>query len=132
MRKIMSNINQTQDLLALDTVQELDNETAAKCSGGVGYLFGRDPDLILYEHHNGEGQSIGANAATGDGIPNLDPEFNDRTSSIRILRGVWGFYEHAGYNGWRINGPQFVVLGPGYYNLEANNDIISSLKRLAP
>jgi Beta/Gamma crystallin len=130
----MSNINQTQDLLALDTVQELDNETAAKCSGGAGYLFGRDPDLILYEHHNGEGQSIGANAATGDGISNLYPAFNDRTSSIRILRGVWGFYEHADYNPYTHENPdsQFVVLEPGYYNLEANNDKISSLKRLAP
>jgi Beta/Gamma crystallin len=135
----MSNINQTQDLFALDTVQDLDNETAAKCSGGVGYLYGRDPDVILYEHEKGGGKSMSVNAATGDGIPNIGfingqgagshpTGFNDITSSIWIKRGVWIFHDDAGYNGQTTG-----VLRAGFrYDLGANNDRITSLFRVAP
>jgi hypothetical protein len=127
----MSNIDQIQDLFVLDTVQDLDNETAATCSGGVAYVNGRDPDVILYQHTDGQGRSMGVNASTGDGIPYVGDAFNDITSSIRILRGVWGFYEHDQYNKW-VGSSQSVILGPGYYYLGANNDKITSLKRLAP
>jgi hypothetical protein len=64
----MSNINQPQNLFALDTVQDLDNETAATCSGGVGYLGSGDPDVILYRHARFQGDSLNLNAATGDGL----------------------------------------------------------------
>lgn len=53
----MFNINnQTQDLFALGAVQDLDNETAATCSGGVGYLNSGDPDVFLYKDANGQGR----------------------------------------------------------------------------
>jgi len=128
---IKSNINnQTQDLFALDTVQDLDNETAATCSGGDGFLNGPDPDVILYKDPNLQGESLGVNAATGDGIPNIGNAFNDQTSSILIKRGVWRFYQDVSYN--QGNPPaNFVVLGPGNYNLGANNDNITSLERIA-
>jgi hypothetical protein len=137
--KIMLNINQSQDLFALDAVQDLDNETAATCSGGVGYLFGSDPDVILYKDSNGQGQSMGVNARTGDGVPNIgfingqggnSPKtgFNDVTSSIWIKRGVWNFHDDAGYKGQSTG-----VLRAGFlYNLGANNDRITSLFRVAP
>ena len=132
----MSNINQTQDLFALDTVQDLDNETAATCSGGVGYLYGPDPDVILHKDPNLQGQSMGVNARTGDGIPfigtsdgqggGFNTTFNDTVSSITIRRGSWQFFDHAGYRGDTTG-----RLGPGTYWLGHNNDRISSVFRVA-
>lgn len=51
--------------------------------------------------------------------------FNDRTSSVIVLMGLWTFYEHAGY----VNqvGP---ALGVGVH-LTVPNDIISSLRPVA-
>ena len=133
----MSNINQAQNLFALDTVQDLDDETAATCTGGAAYVNGPNPDLFLYKDPNGTGGSLGVNAATNDGIPNVGADFNDKTSSITINRGVWEFYENAQYNNKDSYNPyvnrngQSVVLGPGNYNLGANNEKITSIKRLA-
>jgi len=130
----MSNINnQTQDLFALDTVQDLDNETAATCSGGVGFLFGPDPDVILHKDPNGQGQPLGVNAATGDGVPNIglingqETTFNDQVSSITIKRGSWNFFGDDNYRGQSTG-----VLAPGTYNLGANDDAITSAFRVAP
>ena len=67
----MSNINQTQDLFAFGAMQDLDNESAATRSGGVGYLNSGDPDVILYNDQRFQGASLGLNAATGDGLPNF-------------------------------------------------------------
>ena len=137
----MSNINQSQNLFALDLVQDLDDKTAATCSGGRGYLYGSDPDVILYQDSNQKGYSLGVNAATGDGISNigyiLEPplfvtffepvnktNFNDLTSSVTIKRGLWQFYEDENYGG------SSSILGPGTYNFKGNNDKITSLKRV--
>jgi hypothetical protein len=134
----MSNINnQTQDLFAIDAVQDLDNETAATCSGGVGYLYSSDPDVILHKDPNGQGLSIGVNAATGDGVPNIgfadgqgggfETTFNDSVSSITIKRGAWQFFDNDNYGGDTTG-----RLNPGTYNLGANDDKITSAFRVAP
>jgi hypothetical protein len=132
----MSNINQPQNLFALDTVEDLDNETAATCSGGVAYLYGNNPDVILYKDPGLRGQSIGANASTGDGIRNIgfsdgkgggfSTTFNDQVSSIRILRGSWQFFDKAGFRGDTTG-----RLGPGTYWLGHMNNKITSLFRVA-
>jgi hypothetical protein len=133
----MSNINQTQDMFALDTVQDLDNETAATCSGGIGYLNSGDPDVILYQHARFQGASLGLNAATGDGLPNFgtrdgnggggDNGFNDQTSSIRVLKGTWEFFSSSNYGGERL------TLGPGSsveYVGSRFNDRFTSARRI--
>jgi hypothetical protein len=129
--------NQTQNLFALDTVQDLDNETAATCSGGLGYLYGPNPDVILHKDPDSRGQSMGVNARTNDGIlfigssdgkgGGLETTFNDTVSSITIKRGTWQFFDHYGYKGDTTG-----RLGPGTYNLGHNNDRISSVLRVAP
>jgi Beta/Gamma crystallin len=116
--------------------QELDNETAAACSGGLAYLRGPNPDVILFQHHGLSGRSIGANATTGDGIRNVgfsdgqgggsNTAFNDITSSILIRRGEWRFFEHTNCQGGSI------LRGPGQYNLGFENDKISSFRRERP
>ncbi|MDF5732473.1 MAG: beta/gamma crystallin-related protein [Rhizonema sp. PD38] len=141
----MSNINNhgvdmnsnTLAQLNLSVVKELNDEVAATCSGGVGFLYGSNPDVILYKDSNLQGQSIGVNAATNDGIPNIgfsdgngggfSTTFNDQTSSIKIIRGSWQFFDDSNYRGDTTG-----RLGPGTYNLGVNNDKITSLIRLAP
>jgi hypothetical protein len=124
----MSNIyNQTQNLFALDTVQDLDNETAATCSGGVAYFNGPSPDVILYEHADFKGRSIGVNASTGDGLNLTDA--NDTVSSAVILRGVWHFYEDVNFNSGGTYGH---IQGdkPLDFGGTPVNDTISSIKRV--
>jgi hypothetical protein len=126
--------NQSLDLFALDTVQDLDNETAATCSGGEGFLSAPEgADVILYKDFDGQGLSLGANAATSDGVSNIgflngpqESTFNDTVSSIRVVRGRWSFFQDANYGGDNT-GP----LGPGLYNLGHNNDKITSAFRNA-
>ncbi|MEA5625889.1 hypothetical protein [Nostoc sp. UHCC 0251] len=119
----------------MSAVKEINDEVAATCSGGVGFLYGPDPDVILYKDPNQSGQSIGLNAATGDGIPNIgfadgqgggfETTFNDQTSSIRIIRGEWQFFDNAGYSGDTTG-----RLGPGNYFLGASDDKITSAFRI--
>ncbi|MEW6497167.1 MAG: beta/gamma crystallin-related protein [Cyanobacteriota bacterium] len=134
----MSNINQTQDLFALDTVQDLDNETAATCSGGAGYLNSGDPDVILFEHERFQGRSLNLNAATGDGLRNFgtwdgnggggDNGFNDVTTSIQVLRGTWEFFTSSNYGG------ESLILGPGssieYVGSRFNDRFTSAFRRV--
>lgn len=133
----MSNIN-NKNLFAIDAVQDLDNETAATCSGGVAYLYSGDPDVILHKDPNGQGQSLNANASTGDGISNIgftsgngsggqETTFNDSVSSITILRGTWSFFQNDNYGGDTTG-----LLGPGTYNLGHNDDRITSFFRNSP
>lgn len=141
----MSNINNhgvdmnnnTLAQLNLSAVKEINDEVAATCSGGVGYLYGSDPDVILHKDPNLRGQAMGVNAATGDGIPNigfsngngggLSTTFNDTVSSITIRRGSWQFFDNAGYRGDTTG-----RLGPGTYWLGHMNDKITSALRVAP
>jgi hypothetical protein len=124
------------------------HETAANYSGGVGRVndAANDPDVILYSEKNGQGNSININAATGDGIPNIgfndgvsgggETGFNDITSSIVIKRGGWVFYSNNDYNdpSKQISDQKGVqeteVLEPDIYNLDANDNRITSLKRI--
>ncbi|MBE9214190.1 beta/gamma crystallin family protein [Plectonema cf. radiosum LEGE 06105] len=99
--------------------QELGNEVAATCSGGVAYLYQNDGfggrKLTFYE---------GTNDLRRWG-------FNDQTSSIKIRGNErWTFYQNVGRTG------KAVTLGKGDYNLYQlrqrgiANDSISSLKRV--
>ncbi|KAB8332899.1 hypothetical protein SD80_013490 [Scytonema tolypothrichoides VB-61278] len=139
----MSNINNhgvdmnnnTLAQLNLSAVKELNDEVAATCSGGEGFLTSpdSDPDVILYKDPDGQGLSIGVNAATGDGVSNIgilpggqESTFNDTVSSIKVVRGTWSFFQNQGYGGDNT-GP----LAPGLYNLGHNNDAITSALRNA-
>lgn len=137
--------NQSNSLDNINFVQDISSEIAANYSGGIslrgarrvrggGLVGGVDPDVTLYEDSSARGRSLGVNAATNNGILNLG-SFNDETSSVVIERGVWEFYADSDYN----NGPKesasstgrrSFARGPGRYNLGANNDAISSLKRI--
>ncbi len=135
----MSNINNhgvgmnnnTLAQLNLSTMKELNDEVAATCSGGVFYKNSGDPDVIFYRDINFGGGELRLNASTGDGDPNIGIDngrvngFNDRTSSIRILRGSWNFFDDAGFKGQSTG-----ILRPGNYNLGANNDRITSAFRV--
>ena len=140
MLKNNKNYNkQSQSLSNVKGVRDLDPETAANYSGGRGVINHPRwiPDVILYSEKNGKGKSIRINAATDDGIPNVGDGFNDLTSSVWIKRGAWKFYEDSEYNegpdqrGDNFGTEQSFTREPGFYNLGANNNLISSLKRIA-
>ncbi|MHC5939452.1 beta/gamma crystallin-related protein [Nostoc sp.] len=124
--------NQTLAQLSFSAVKELNDEVAATCSGGVSYLGSNDPDVIFYRDINFGGDSLNLNASTGDGDRNIgldneghDNGFNDQASSIRILRGTWNFFDDSNFQGQSTGN-----LGPGNYNLGANNDAITSAFRV--
>ncbi|MEH2165229.1 MAG: beta/gamma crystallin-related protein [Nostoc sp.] len=135
----MSNINKhgvdmnkkTLAQLNLSAVKELNDEVAATCSGGVFYKNSPDPDVVFYRDINFGGDRLGLNASTGDGDPNIgidngsDNGFNDQASSIQIIRGSWNFFTDSNFQGQSTG-----VLGPGNYNLGANNDAITSAFRV--
>ena len=131
----MSKINnQSNSLDKVKFVRDIDTETAASYSGGEGFLYGRNPDVILYKGKNGTGQSLGLNAATGDGLRNFglngsfETTFNDTVSSIRVRRGSWQFWRDSGYRGDTTG-----LLRPGkLYNLGYNNNELTSAARLQP
>ncbi|MBN3899487.1 MAG: hypothetical protein HWQ41_30740 [Nostoc sp. NOS(2021)] len=112
-------------------MKELNDEVAASCSGG-GTVAGPDPDVILYKDPDGMGLSEGLSAVKGDGVSNVgllgtqDTTFNDQTSSIRVIRGTWSFFQDANYGGDNTG-----LLAPGLYNLGHNNDAITSAFRNA-
>lgn len=129
----MSNKNnhQSNSLDSIKFVQNIDPQTAANYSGGAGRINdgNNDPDIILYEDANQQGQSIGINASIGDGIDNLANEigeFNDKTSSIKILRGQWRFFDDAG------SSEGSPVFGPGSFDTlpAESNDILTSVQRV--
>lgn len=103
----------------------------------VGFLNGSDPDVILHKDPDGTGLTMGVNAATDDGVPNIgfsdgqgggfETTFNDTVSSITILRGAWQFFDDSNYRGDTTG-----RLDPGSYNLGHMNDKITSAFRVAP
>ena len=143
----MSKINnQSNRLDNINFVQDIASETAANYRGGIslagarrvrggGLVGGVDPDVILYDGKNRRGRSVSVNAATNNGVLNLG-SFNDDTSSVVIKRGVWEFYTDSDYNRGPKDGGIFsddgrsFARGPGAYNLGANDDALSSLKRI--
>ena len=130
---------QFDSLSNIKGVRDINPEVAASYTGGRGVINHPtwSPDVILYSERNGKGKSRRINAATDDGIPNIGEGFNDLTSSIRIKRGAWRFYSNSLYNdndapleAYSEPGQDF-TRGPGFYNLGANNNKITSLKRIA-
>jgi hypothetical protein len=100
--------------------QQLDNEVAASCSGGVAYLYLDD---------NFKGRRLQFFDRESD---LRDWNFSDETSSIKIVGNErWTFYQDI-----LFKGPS-VTLGRGSYTLTdlrrlgIPNDSISSLKRIA-
>jgi len=98
--------------------QELDNEVAASCSGGV---------VSLYEHDRFQGPSLSFRNGATD-LRNWN--FNDKTSSLRIVGNEeWAFYREPAFRGTPV------ILGRGNYTatrlqqLGLPNDSISSIRR---
>ena len=143
---MLKNNDRSHSLFNIEGVRDINPEMAANYSGGIslegarrapggGLVGGVDPDVILYSEKNRKGKSFRVNAATDDGIPNVGEGFNDLASSVVIKRGAWRFYENSRYNevntesGTSSSGQQF-TRGPGSYNLGANNNKITGLKRI--
>ena len=79
-------------------------------------------DILMFEDTGYQGRVY---EVMGD-TPDLDvARFNDRASSIRIVRGQWEICEHANYQGRcsRLDADQFVL--PREWN-----DAISSIRRV--
>lgn len=104
----------TPEFEATPVFKELDDEVAASCSGvGKFYTGGDDPDVILYDKPNFQGESLRINATNGDGDDNLtNLGWNDRTSSIRVIRGKWRIFQNKGYVGKK---GEVTFLNPGKY-----------------
>jgi Beta/Gamma crystallin len=104
---------------ATPTFQELGDEVAATCSGGVQrdiYFGGPDPDVILYDSPNlrSSGGTLHINAKALGGDDNLDNSaigsgWNNKTSSIEVIRGEWLLYKDGGQKGTPVK------LKPGKY-----------------
>jgi len=109
----MSNINQTNNLYTIDTVQDLSQESAAAIQGGAEIIVYRDADFrgnalkIRGDNANGQYQFVGA--------------FNNSISSIKVLSGTWQFFTNSDRTGLAQ------TLGPGNYRRLAAqmNDTIS-------
>lgn len=112
----MSNINQTNNLYTIDTVQDLSQESGAAIQGGAA--------VELYNDSNFRRRMVSTNAGT----PNVGNNVNDRTTSIIINQGVWRFYTDTNYRGVSAD------LRPGRYpNIGLGiipNDSISSFRRI--
>ncbi len=99
----MSNINnQPQDLFAIDSVQDLSNESAAAVSGGV--------DVTMWDNTDKTGKKITSN----NKVPNLKAlNFDNKAGSITVdgkkNKKKWRFYVNANYD---TKGGFFDV-GPG-------------------
>ena len=78
----------------------------------------------LYSEPNLNGRQF---ALGGEGVSNLDSQFNDRASSLRVDRGYWIFCSDTNYRG------ECWTFGPGEYpNLPAElNNRISSGRRIS-
>ncbi|BBL73748.1 beta/gamma crystallin-related protein [Methylomagnum ishizawai] len=82
------------------------------------------PHIVLFEHENFSGRRVDINQC-GSSL-GRDHNFNDKTSSIIVVRGTWLVYADGDYNGkcW--------VLKPGEYPTPGtwggSHDNISSLR----
>ncbi|MCA0355912.1 MAG: beta/gamma crystallin family protein [Proteobacteria bacterium] len=90
--------------------------------GGGGGGGGYRGDILMFEDAGYQGRVY---EVMGD-TPDLDvARFNDKASSIRIVRGQWEICEHANYQGRcsRLDADQYVL--PREWN-----DAISSIRRI--
>lgn len=122
--------NQLDAILA---VKELDDEVAATCSGGKIYFDGPNPDVLLFEDNNYGGGVLRINATNGAGDENLDNSlvgsgWNNKTSSIKIVRGEWQIFQDDGYKG------KSKTLKPGSYSKASAfglaNDSLTGIRRI--
>lgn len=125
----------TAEFEATPAFHELDDEVAATCSGGTIYFGGSNPDVILFEDTNYRGDALRINATNGDGDENLDNEFagigtdfNNKTSSIKVVRGTWQIYTGDDYKGTTK------TLKPGDYYTPTKfglpNDSLTGIRRV--
>jgi hypothetical protein len=117
------------ELESTPAFHELDDEVAATCSGGGIFFGGTNPDLILFEDSQYRGRALRVNATSGSGDSNLTNQgFNDKTSSIKVIRGTWQVYEHSNYTG------RTKTLRPGDYytpqTLGLSNDSLTGIRRV--
>jgi hypothetical protein len=110
----MSHINNSsQDLFAIDAVQDLSHESAAAIGGGA-----TTPDVILYDRPYFQGNSRPIYNAVGD-LGNYD----NKTSSIKVLsKKAWRFWASDYFKG------RAITLNRGNYSQlprEFNNNIES-------
>jgi hypothetical protein len=108
----MSTINnQTKDLFAIDSVEDLSHDSAAAIQGGI----------LVWDGANFTGLRRDLQAS-----PNLLRErFNDQISSIRNnTQRTWEFFTNANFTGRRFS------LRPGqqFANLGSFNNQISSMR----
>jgi hypothetical protein len=78
----------------------VDSKTLASFAGADA------PEVVLYESMKFEDEEWRTNLSyswVGD-------DWNDKISSIIVVRGLWEFFEHRDFQG------QSWKLGPGYYN----------------
>jgi len=110
----MSTINnQTKDLFAIDTVEDLSHDSAAAIQGGIFVWDGAG--------FTGPRRDLQAS-------PNLIRQgFNDKISSItNNTQKIWAFYTNANFSG------RFFLLPPGQRlgDLGSFNNQISSMRSI--
>ncbi len=77
------------------------------------------PEVVIYQDHDYGGPSHRTNL----NFRRMSREFNDKISSIVVVRGTWRFYRDPNYVG------DYWDLEVGYYpNIGAVSDVISSFQ----
>jgi hypothetical protein len=109
----MSNINQTNNLYTIDTVQDLSQESAAAIQGGA--------EIVVYTDADFRGKSLILRGNNANGQHQFLGAFNNSISSIKVLSGTWQFFTNSNRTGLAQ------TLKPGNYRrLDAQmNDTIS-------
>jgi Beta/Gamma crystallin len=131
----MSKIDtQSNSLYNIKFVRDISSETAANYNGGAELVLGNTntfADIVLHKDTNAKGQKLGVDSPGGE-IINIgvfpdgsETTFNDTVSSITVNKGAWQFFTDSGASG------DTGFLTPGRtYNLGANNDAITSIRRI--
>lgn len=77
------------------------------------------PEVVVYHEHDYGGESYRTNL----NFRRMSREFNDKISSIVVVRGTWRFYRDANYMG------DYWDLDAGYYpSIGSVSDVISSFQ----
>jgi len=81
------------------------------------------PEIEVFQHINFGGASWRTNLGWGY----VGDWWNDKISSMVIVRGLWRFYQHRDFKGayWDLRGPRYI---PWVEDANIPNDIISSFK----
>jgi hypothetical protein len=87
----MSNINQTNNLYTIDTVQDLSQESAAAIQGGA--------EIIVYRDANFRGNALKLTGNNANSQYQFRGAFNNSISSIKVLSGTWEFFTNSDRTG---------------------------------